>query len=185
MTATNNPPKKQEWFKISFVLIFVSSFIMLAIGFALQRVHQDNQRLEAFLGNAQNVQVDFENSLSVYTGNIQESLDYLSSLRPQNESGYIAFITQVEDRASVYGLDLDIQTSDKSLKPDSSGSYYVDYRLTFYANPDQLWSFTKVLEEMPYFVRVVDMDYASLENSTLQREFALPNVSLTIRLYVK
>ena len=185
MTASTNNPKKHEWFKISFVLIFVSSFIMLAIGYALQQVHKENQGLEAFLSNAQNIQVDFENSLSVYTGNIQENLDHLTSLRPQNEAGYIAFITQVEDRASSYGLDLQVQTSDKSLKPDTSGSYYVDYRVNFYANADQLWSFTKELESLPYFVRVVQLDYASLENSSLERDLALPNVSLTLRLYVK
>lgn len=177
--------KKHEWFKISFVLIFVSSFIMLAIGYALQKVHTENMALQVFLDEAQNVQVDFENSLSVYTENIQTSLDYLSSLRPQNESGYITFITGVEDLAQGYGLTLDIQTSDKSKKVDSTGSFYVDYQLSFLSNVDQLWSFVKSLEGLPYFVRVVELDYSSLEKTNSVSDFSIPNVSLTLRLYVK
>lgn len=158
---------------------------MLAIGYALQSVHRENVVLQAFLDDAQNIQVDFENSLSVYTESIQTSLDYLSSLRPQNESGYITFITQVEDIAQDYDLQLNIQTSDKALKPDSTGSFYVDYQLSFNSNADQLWSFVKNLEELPYFVRVVELDFSSLERATLESDYSIPNVSLTIRLYVK
>lgn len=178
-------PKKHEWFKISFVLIFVSSFIMIAIGFALQRVHEENLVLQAFLDDAQNIQVDFENSLSMYTESIQGNLDYLTSLRPENESGYIEFITRVEDLAQDYGLTLDVQTLDRSDKPDSTGSNYVDYILNFYSSADQLWSFVKSLEGLPYFVRVVDLDFVSLGGANSEEDFSLPNVSLTLRLYVK
>lgn len=158
---------------------------MLAIGFALQNVHADNMVLQVFLDDAQNIQVDFENSLSVYTENIQNNLDYLSLLRPQNESGYITFITRVEGLAQGYGLSLDVQTSDKSKKPDSTGSFYVDYKLAFSSNADQLWSFVKSLEGLPYFVRVVTFDYSSLEKSSSEAEFTVSNVNLTLRLYVK
>lgn len=177
--------KKHEWFKISFVLIFVSSFIMLAIGYALQNVHKENRVLESFLGHAQNIQMDFESSLAVYTESIQTSLDYLVSLRPQNESGYITFITKVEDMADQQGLQLDIKTSDKSKKADSTGSYYVDYLLTFNSNSDQLWAFAKSLEALPYFVRIVDLDFSSLEKPSSTDQFLVPNVTLTLRLYVQ
>jgi maltodextrin utilization protein YvdJ len=178
-------PKKHDWFKVTFVLIFVSSFIMLAIGYSLQSVHRENLTLQTFLHDAQNIQGDFENSLAVYTESIQSSLDYLSSLRPKNESGYITFITQVEDIAQISGLQLNIQTSDKAIKPDSTGSFYVDYQLSFNSNADQLWSFVKSLEELSYFVRVVNLDFSSLEKATLETDYSIPNATLTIRLYVK
>lgn len=177
--------KTHDWFKLSFVLIFISSFIMLAIGYALEKVHEENLVLKAFLDDAQNIQVDFENSLSMYTESIQSNLNYLSSLRPQNESGYIEFITRVEDIALSYGLSLEVQTLDKSKVVDSTGSNYVDYHLSFYSNADQLWSFTKSLEALPYFVRVSDLDFVSLEKATSKNDFSVPNVTLTLRLYVK
>ncbi len=172
------------WFKVTFVLIFVSSFIVVAIGYALNAVHKENAALSTFLNSSQNVQTDFENSLAVYTENTQKNLMYLSSLRPQNESDYIAFITQVEDLAQEDALTLDLSTLDESAKPDTTGSFYIDYQLKFNANQDQLWHFTTGLETLPYFTRVMQLSYKSLEDGE-EEDFLLSNVDLILRLYVK
>lgn len=171
--------------KTSLIFVFLSSFGVCALGFSVQKIHLENQSINSFLDIAKNAQPDFEKSLSMYTENTQKDIDYIDDLRPSGEMAYIDFLSKLEDLAQAGGFVIDISTISDSGSVDDTGSKYLDYEVDFYGSEEQLMQFLYGIQELPYFVRVLSFDYTSLDGVLDKKEFDLPNVILTIRLYVK
>ncbi len=180
------PPKFESIFRVSSVLVFLGCFSIFLIGYSVATLHAENVMSQNFVDSASNLQVNFEKSLSIYTENTQESMDYLDQLRPEDENGYIEFISRVESLGQEQGLQLVLQTLDgEILKPDDTGSHYIDYKIQFYGREAQIPTFLTALEELPYFTRVMDIHYMSFELYDATQNSDTPNVVITVRLYVK
>lgn len=180
------PPKFESIFRVCFVLIFVGGFSAFLIGHAIEGLHDENVLVQEFVASADNLQINFEKSLSMYTENTQASMDYLNQLRPADENAYIQFISAVENLGLTQALPLTLQTIDEGgVITDDTGSHYIDYKIQFYGRDEQVPLFLTALEQLPYFTRVMDIHYQSFEFFSSSKDADTPNIVLTVRLYVK
>jgi len=94
---------------VSFILILISTFVIVFMGYSLKSIHRDIRHLDKFLINSKDIQTNFEQSLMIYTERTQKITNYLFSLRPDSEEKYIKFISDVEDLGQKLNLDLNMQ----------------------------------------------------------------------------
>ncbi len=180
------PLKFESIFRICLVLTFVSAFAIFFIGHADSELRGEAKVIEKFLEAAADLQPNFEKSLTMYTENTQETMDYLELLRPEDENGYIQFISTVENLGQTQGVNLSLQILDGDIVvKDETGSHYIDYKVQFYGREDQVLSFLSEMEALPYFTRVMDIHFQSFEFIEAGKVSDVPNVTLTLRLYVK
>ena len=179
-----------SFFKISLIFISLSAFATALLVRSVLSTLVENQELQAFLDKASIVQIDFEQSLSMYTEETKSDLALIDALRPVNEVDYITFISRVENIGQFLGAPVTLKTIDPSNAvrsgdtADITGSNYMDYSVDFYGNSDQLLSFLYGVESLPYLVRMQTVQYKNLEFAEGE-DTVRPNVSLTLRLYVK
>jgi hypothetical protein len=180
------PSKFKAIFRVCSLLIFLGVFSIFFVGYADYQLHEENKIVEAFLLGAGDLQPNFEKSLTMYTENTQASMDYLSMHRPEDETGYIQFISTLEILGQSQGINLTLQILDGDVvTKDETGSHYIDYKVQFYARQDQVTAFLEAVEELAYFTRVMGLHYQSFEYFDLGKDSDTPNVILTLRLYVK
>lgn len=170
----------------SMVLIFLSTFTVVVLGRAVKDMHREIQALSTFLVNAETVQPNFERSLAIYTDATKEVTDYVLSLRPENETEYITFISEVEGIGQDLSLNLDLNSVQQSVddEGDSTGSNTLDYEVRFYGSMDNLKEFLREIEDIPYFVKVEEISYRNLSQLS-EDEIGRENINLKIKLYVK
>jgi len=180
------PSKFESIFRVCALLIFLGVFSIFFMGYANYQLHEENKIIEDFLFGADDLQPNFEKSLTMYTENTQASMDYLSMLRPEDENGYIQFISTLEILGQSQGVDLSLQILDGDVVvKDETASHYIDYKIQFYARQDQVAVFLEAVEGLPYFTRVMELHYDSFEYFDSASDTDIPNAVLTLRLYVK
>lgn len=181
MAQSQIPNAVQRILTISFVLIAISTVIVLFVGYTTNIMHKDIQQLQAFLSNAENVQPNFEQSLVLYTTNTQPVIDYLLDLRPTAEEDYIAFIAAIEGIEQKLQIKINLQSITKGKEATTQAvQKTLDYKVNFYGNTEMLFSFLKELEALPYYIKVSDVYYAdptTMEDST--------NITMIMKLYIK
>lgn len=186
MAQSQIPNAVQRILIIAFVLIFISTVIVLFVGRTVSTMHQDIAQLETFLANAADVQPNFEQSLVIYTTNTQPVIDYLLALRPASEEDYIAFIAAIEAIEQKLHIKVNLQsiTQAKDVVIQAEQKT-LDYKVDFYGNTDMLTAFLKELEALPYYIKVADvyyMDPSSVNTAAGQTD---TNITMTIKLYIK
>lgn len=181
LQAPVNPLKKI--FNICLVLMVFFFSVNVILGTSLKTLKRDIKVLELFLINADTVKPNFEESLNLYTQGAQESIEYVDTLRPDTETEYIAFISSVEGIGQELALGVDLESLD-SPKPDALGET-LRYRLEFFGSQNDLLVFLEELEALPYYIRVEEVSFESLEYVTSRQTELAPNVVLTIQLYVR
>lgn len=170
-------------FRICLVLMIFFFIASLVLGSSNKRLALDNQILEIFLKNAANVKPNFEESLNLYTQGTQDSINYVQTLRPDSESEYIEFISSVEAIGQNLSLSVDLESLE-SPKPDNLGSV-LRYQVEFFGGESDLDAFLRELEALPYYIRVEEVHFKSLELADKNLDKLSPNVILTIQLYVR
>lgn len=178
----NNTIKRVHW--LSLILIFISTFSVLIFGRSTQTIHNEIKQLEDFLLSAKDIQPNFERSLLIYTEETQNLIEFLLSLRPSSEVDYIGFISQVEAIGQKLSLNLDLESIEK-IGEMHEAEKTLDYSIHFFGNEDQLLSFLMEIEKLPYFIKVYEVDFAPLNFSQNDKDNAVPNINLKIKLYVK
>lgn len=183
MQQTSLPSPLKRVLNLSAVLVFISTFVVIVLGKAAFNIHQDIKTLNQFLINAAEVQPNFEKSLTIYTENTKEVIEYLLSLRPSNNVEYITFISEVEEIGQALSLNLSLKSVDET-KTEATAEKTLAYDIYFYGNQTNLTDFLRELEQLPYFIKVNEIRYNTLEASATDEE-TLPNIHLRIQLYVK
>jgi hypothetical protein len=170
----------QRIFRLCFVFLMISSFVILFIGTSVRSVHTDIKALNSFLEAASEVQPNFENSLQLYTENTEQAIAFVHELRPDDELDYIQFISELEAIAQELGLSLELESFED---PNNTGDT-LNYNISFYSSRNDLTEFLYRLEQLPYYLRIDQVRYQTL--SSLQgSQDPTPNATVTIQLYVK
>ncbi|MFA6528252.1 MAG: hypothetical protein WCT46_01800 [Candidatus Gracilibacteria bacterium] len=178
----NNVTKRV--FKVTSVLMFISAFVVIIIGYSLTGTNTDIKKLNEFLSETENLQSNFEQSLQLYTEGAEESMNFVASLRPENDIQYIQFISEVESLAEELAIDIDLESVEAEIEPSSKGNTLA-YEINFYGNRDDLTDFLSGLEQMQYFIKIYEISYTNTELLTEEDTVGTPNVSIKIKLYVK
>lgn len=163
---------------ITFVLIFISSFIVIVVGNSVKHVHADINRLNHFLENAEGLQANFEQSLQMYTERTKEITDYLLLLRPENEQQYIRFISDIEELGKMFDGPIALQSTGEE-------ENHLNYNISFESTFAQMESFIEKILDLPYFIRITDISFTSPQLYVNQRGENGGNVNLKIQLYIK
>ncbi len=172
------PENTKRIISITFVLIFISTMIIVIMGFSIKSINKDIQKLNHFLSNSQDIHANFEESLRMYTERTKTITDYLSTLRPDNKEEYIKFISDIEDLAQNLRININLQ----SLEPEEKT---LNYYISFEGDLNLMKRFLLELEKMPYFIQVVDLDYVTPMLYVSQKEGRNGNIQLKIKLYIK
>ena len=176
--------KVQKVLRLSMIFMLISAAIVIFLGHALSSLHNETKELEAYLELAEDIKPNFEESLSLYTENTKNAIEYVHSLRPEDDDEYIEFISAVENIAQGMSLNMELQSIDASGYSVPSKSPSIDYMIRFYGAREDLTKFLEKLEGMDYFVHVISIDYESLSYS-IDQEKESPNITIKIKLYVK
>ncbi len=172
-------------FKMSAILILISSFIVIIIGYSSSKINYDIKTLNAFLEGTENLQSNFEQSLKLYTESTQTSIEHADSLRPVEESEYINFISEVENIGTTLNLDLNLRSTELGEPENSTKGNTLDYELTFYGDETDITTFLEELENLPYYIKVYSIEYYDLNYTENENLKLSPNIEINIRLYVK
>ncbi len=165
--------------------MLISAVATVAIGYSLSKIHYDIKLLNAFLSATENVESNFEKSLQLYTEGTEEAISHIHSLRPDDESKYIDFISQIEDTGTGLDLDLSLRSIELSEKEASTKGNTLDYQLSLYGDENSVIDFIQELENMPYYLKIYSIEYSDLDYLEDDNSKLTPNIKITIRLYVK
>jgi len=181
--------------KISAVLIGISAFTVVVMGISYMRTNNMNRDLQNFLQASSNIDENFEDSLSIYTEYINDVIAYLLKLRPNNETEFVAFISEVEKIGQSLSLNIKIATSEeeqparksKNKKDKDDGdSKYLTYKISFYGSMTDTTSFLSKIEAMPYFIEIENINFKNPDSlEDINRENINQNVNITIKLFIK
>lgn len=169
---------------MAMLLILVGTFATLVLGQAVRNTHRDIKTLQAFMVSAENVQPNFERSLTVYTQETQHVIDFLISVRPDTEQEYITFIANVEEIGQELSLNIDLESREALVAADSNENT-LDYVIQFYGSYSNLTDFLSELEALPYFIKVDQVDFSEPDFRGDSDGNVLPNISIKIKLYVQ
>jgi hypothetical protein len=175
--------------KICLILSGVSVFASILMGSSTLDVRQETENNKSFIKVAKEMSPNFEESLSLYTGNTQKIVDYLLTLRPSTEEGFITFISDIEDLGQELSLNLNVKSMEaEAVKPGKKAAAQdnstISYQIGFYGSIRDMKSFIKKLDELPYYIEVSNITYS---NPAFADEEApgSQNISLTIKLFTK
>lgn len=182
---------------LSLVLTVIGTVATFAMGMTSVTTNNDIKSNEYFISVAKDVQPNFEDSLVLYTGGTQKIIDFLLSLRPANEEGYITFLTALEELGNKLSLHLDIKSissvSESEKKAAKEPSKTLEYGISFYGSLKNLKSLLKGFAELPYYVKIAEIRYSDPnggtngdgENGDAGNGHKLQNTYVRIKLYVK
>lgn len=181
MAATQIPNSLKRILSVTFVLIFISAFVVGFMGGAVDRANADIKKINQFLLDAEGTQPNFEKSLEVYTEETKEIIEHVLELRPESKEEYVNFIAEIESIGQVLSLDLDLQSyEDKNGEPQKT----LNYNVSFYGGLENLVTFLSKLEAMHYYTRIAEIDYKDPKFLEEEQE-KLPNINVKIQLYIK
>lgn len=179
---------------LSLVLTVIGAVTTFVMGITSLAVNNSIKSDEYFIFVAKDIQPNFEDSLILYTGETQKIINFLLSLRPASEEGYITFLTALEDLGNKLSLRLNIKSissvSESEKKAAKEPSKTLEYGISFYGSLNNLKSLLKGITELPYYVKVAEVRYSDpngavngdTENGDSRR---LQNVYVRIKLYIK
>jgi len=180
---------------LSLILTVIGTVTTFVMGITSLATNNDIKSNEYFISVAKDVQPNFEDSLVLYTGETQKIIDFLLSLRPASEEGYITFLTALEELGNKLSLHLDIKSissiSETEKKAAKEPSKTLEYGISFYGSLKNLKSLLKGIVELPYYVKVAEVRYSDPNGNGDGDEngddngHKLQNTYVRIKLYVK
>jgi len=178
---------------LSLILTVIGTVTTFAMGLTALSTNDDIKTNEYFISVAKDVQPNFEDSLVLYTGETQKIIDFLLSLRPASEEGYITFLTALEELGNKLSLRLDIKSinsvSENEKRAAKEPSKTLEYGISFYGSLKNLKSLLKGIAELPYYVKVAEVRYSDPngngDGSENDNKHKLQNTYVRVKLYVK
>ncbi|MFA6992280.1 MAG: hypothetical protein WC269_03300 [Candidatus Gracilibacteria bacterium] len=187
MAQAPQPSSIKRVLKTSLVLISIGTFAVILMGFSVLQTSRENKKTMKFLEIAKDAQPNFETSLVLYTEKTQDVITHLLELRPENESKYIEFISEVEKIGQDLSLNIKIDSYQDTIsknKIDTSKQKTLNYQITFFGSITNLNQFLSKLEGLQYLIKVDTIDFTDL--SLIEKdENTPPNVKIKIKLYTK
>ena len=185
---TDSAPMTCRIVAVSLLLTTVATVGVFLMGGNALTISKEIQEGEYYVSVAKEVQPNFEESLSLYTGDTQKVIDYLLDLRPEDKEEEIAFLDVLEELGQDLSLKLDIHSFEDSsvagggqVEPSNT----IDYEVSFYGSFRDMESFLEELESLSYYIKVSDIRYIDLNGSADDDDKKTPNLNIKIKLYVK
>lgn len=176
--------KKPNIFKrivsVCFILILISTMASMVLSYSLHLVNYDNKVIAAFLEAAGEVSANFEKSLIMYTENTQNAINFVDTLRPDTENEFIAFISKLEQLGQELKLDIILSTLESKPKAET-----LQFAVTFFGSRDSLMRYLEGLEDLPYYIRIDELEFKELKPDEFNQDGVLPNINIILSLYVK
>lgn len=188
MVQVQLPNSVNRILKICLILAGIGTFAVIALGIALISVRTDNKLTTSFLEVAKNTQVNFEDSLLMYTEKTRDIIGYLHELRPTRDEVITDFIPQVETIGQELALDIKLETYDApsatSKKDKETAITSIAYKIDFFGSTLDLNSFLSRMESLSYFMKIESIRFKDL--SYIQKDDnTQPNINLIIKLYIR
>lgn len=145
------------------VLISVIIFIVAAVslGAMAYQVNEQGNQLASHVATlqAESAQVESYNRLKKISEETTQDRKQLQSYFLEKESNSIDFLNMVESLAPQAGVQLNTEGLDV-LDSDGSGAKWIEVSFVFSASRERVQNFVKVLETLPYVLRLtsVEMD---------------------------
>lgn len=172
------------------LLLVVLCFLSIStIGVSSLSIKNDIMQGESFIKVAEEMRPNFEDSLTLYTGNTQKIIDFLLKLRPQTEEEFITFITTLEKMGKDLSLKLDIKTLDEQdTTAKKSQPATITYNVSFYGSTRDLEAFVGEIDKIPYYINITKIRYQNLppqEVTSDKKTTELMNISIELKLFMK
>lgn len=179
--------------KVCLILSGIAAFTAILMGRSTVTIQQETKNNQSFIKVAKEMRPNFEESLSLYTGNTQKIVDYLLALRPSTEEEFITFISKIENLGQDLSLNLNIKsvetTTSSRKKSVAESPTAIAYQISFYGSISDMKGFIKGLENLPYYIEVSEIRYSNPafgENDLEEKKSSsTPNISLVIKLFTK
>lgn len=158
----SSTPLTRRILSVCLILISLGAITAFAMGYTSLSINREIKENENYIAVAKEIQPNFEESLSLYTGETQKIIEYLLRLRPASEEDYITFLTALEGLGNKLKLKLDIKSLESGpvnpkATPEPSNS--LDYDISFYGSFKNLLAFVEELEKFPYYIKIANMRF--------------------------
>lgn len=179
MTLPPLPNPVQRILNITLLFSLLGAFSIFMMGHSVLTINEEVKGLKNFIEISKDVQPNFEQSLVAYTQETQHLIAFLLALRPDSEAEVITFISTVEGIGQALHVDLNLESVDAD---EESEENTLSYQIGFYGTYEQLNDFLTALEELPYFIRVRELEFQTFDAGNAQKT---QNIHLTLDLYVQ
>lgn len=181
MTQVQIPNSLKRILVVTLALTFISCFVAIFTGEMTRDVHKDIKDLNEFLADAAQSQPNFEKSLEMYTDKTKDIIAFLLKLRPQNEEEYVTAISMIENIGQKLSLNMDMQSVENPGKTEKT----LDYMLSFYGSAEDIKNLLKAMEDLPYFIKVKNVEYKNPKFTDEKELERSANVNILVSLYIK
>jgi len=181
--------------KMCLILAGISAFTAVLMGTSAVRIQEEIGNNRLYIDTAKEMRPNFEDSLSLYTGDTQKVIDYLLALRPSTEEEFITFISRIESLGQELSLNLTIKNVEGVSyvrgKPISGDPNVIAYQVSFYGSIRDMKAFINALDDMPYYIEVSEIRYSNpafmdeSDGNAVQSNRDEKNISLLLKLSVK
>jgi hypothetical protein len=171
--------------KISLLFTGLAAFVIVVIGLATMVVAKDVKIMKKYLDNASMIQPNFEDNIILYTSKTEKLINSLLSLRPKNEDEYVTFLSNLEKVGQRLSLNIDVKSlGGVQIAPIGGQEKVLYYTVSFYGGSSDLMKFVEQVEKLPYFIKVVDVNYRNLDHLSAD-EKKTQNIHMKLMLYIK
>lgn len=148
-------------FRISLILTLTTiAFFVIGLFYMSSVVEQVRQK-RAMLESRQNIQLNFEEVLAFYSREYTELRKELDSLIPV-DTEIVAILEQIELKSKALGLAIKI--NNVKTEEVKTAIKFVRYRLSFDGNNTQLLAVLDILNDLPVYVEVQNINSAKIDD---------------------
>lgn len=174
----------KQIFILSTVFIVITTFSIIFIGYASSVTNKEIKKLKIFHSKTENIQLNFEKSLELYTEKTEDTIQFLLNLKPDSEQEVVKFISEIENIGQNLKLDLTLNSVETPAIKGAKAESAIDYNISFKGSLLDSLSFIKQIESLPYFIKILRVNYSDTkywEADQLEED----NIEIQIKLYIK
>lgn len=168
-------------------LIFLSTAAVIVIGFSIKSINTEKSQLQMFLTNQDDVKINFEKSLEIYTGETKEAVFILLELRPETEGELVRVISEIEKIGQDLRINIDLKSMESMFQKseDTMEIDYIEYSVSFYGTMNDLQNLLRELEQLLNYTQVEDIEFEETKFLDPEQLDENPNIKIRLKLYIK
>lgn len=167
-------------FRLNCYLLLLTTAAILATLYWLPPMIEKIRVQRAILSSRQNIQLNFEQVLSLYSNEYEKRQNKLEKIRPEKDN-IVQVLDNMEKKAEAMNLKLNFQNLPEKTEPAAEFAS-LRYRIGFTADKETFLRFLNLLPKLPVYSEIRDLQVEAKTKKTIEEE---ADYVLVIDFFVK
>lgn len=165
--------------RLSLILTFIASLFFITSIIIIKPITAESQEKRAILNSRENIQLNFEQVLDLYTREYKTLREDLNKLLPPKDN-IIEIINIIETAGTKIGIKTKINNIPIPLEDPNSSK--IRYLISFSSNNEQLISYLNELNQLDFYVEVQKVSSIKITEFTFDK---LANHQVVIDVFTR